>query len=280
MKVLAVSGGVDSVVMLDMLASDAAVVAHFNHGIRPDSDEDEALVGNLAKKYGLKYEHVKEDLGSGASEELARERRYKFLREVAARHGGKICTAHHADDVVESIAINLIRGTGWRGLVPLDSPDIERPLLGMFKVDIREYAEEHGLEWREDSTNSSMDYLRNRVRHALQRMALQDKQDILRLYREQKTLKQQVDALVQEMLSVDDIYERAWFTDLDEAVALEFLRAALEKVGRSATRPQLKGFLQAIRTYETGKKFNLPGDFLVKMGKTRFRLGEDGSNQR
>jgi len=68
-------------------------------------------------------------------------------------------TAHHADDVIETIAINHLRGTGWRGLAVLDS-DIVRPLLGMSKEVIKDYAQKRGLTWREDSTNTSDVYLR------------------------------------------------------------------------------------------------------------------------
>lgn len=274
MKILAVSGGVDSAVMLDMLAREGDIVAHFNHGIRDDSDTDERLVGELAKKYGLEYEHKKECLGSGASEELARLRRYQFLNEVAARRGGKMYTAHHADDVIESITINLIRGTGWRGLVPLDHPGIERPQLELFKTDILEYATEHGLAWHEDSTNASGNYLRNRVRKALKKLPADNKRAILELYKEQKVLKQQIDELVTTFLSPNDTYGRDLFKQLDEPVALEVLRGILGKVGLSATRPQRKEFLEAIKTYETGKKFNLPGDFLVKMGKNNFKIAD------
>jgi tRNA(Ile)-lysidine synthase len=281
MKILAVSGGVDSVVMLDMLVSQgkvvreepgSTVIAHFNHGIREDSDEDEQFVGELARRYGLKYEHRKENLGASASEELARERRYLFLHEVAAKYSGKIYTAHHADDAIESIVINLVRGTGWRGLVPLDSPSIERPLLGLFKADILKYAKKHGLKWREDSTNTDQSYLRNRMRHVLQGLPLQEKRAVLKLYEEQKVLKRQIDELTAGLLNEYGVYSRELFKRLDESVALEVLRAALKQVGRSATRPQLKEFLQAIKTYQTGKKFNLPGDFLVKIGKTSFKL--------
>ncbi|MDR0398052.1 MAG: tRNA lysidine(34) synthetase TilS [Candidatus Nomurabacteria bacterium] len=271
MKILAVSGGVDSVVMLDMLAGDDCVVAHFNHGIRSDSDEDERFVGELAEKYGLHCEHKKENLGAGASEELARERRYCFLKEVATKHGGVIYTAHHADDVIESIVINLIRGTGWRGLAPLDSPDIERPLIGMFKADIKRYANRHGLTWREDSTNTDTNYLRKRVRQTLQVQYLQ-KDAVLKLYEEQKVLKKQIDELVAGFLTPSNVYDRELFRQLDDAVALEVLRAALLQVGRSATRPQLKEFLLAIKTYKTSKKFNLPGDYLVKIHKDYFHL--------
>lgn len=73
-------------------------------------------------------------------------------------------TAHHADDVVETIAINLLRGTGWRGLAVFGADDVYRPMTVWFKHEIIEYAKKHQLEWREDSTNASDAYLRNRVR--------------------------------------------------------------------------------------------------------------------
>jgi tRNA(Ile)-lysidine synthase len=112
--VVAVSGGVDSVVLLDHLAGHPEyelVVAHFDHGIRDDSREDEAFVRSLAEKYNVPFESKREDLGKQASEELARDRRYAFLRSVAGKHNAQIITAHHADDAVETIAINLLRGT-------------------------------------------------------------------------------------------------------------------------------------------------------------------------
>jgi tRNA(Ile)-lysidine synthetase-like protein len=142
--VVAVSGGVDSVVLLDMLATGKLkitnhktqitnkfqkpssktncqlVVAHVDHGIRGDSHLDAELVEGLAKKYGLKFELQKVELGEGASEAEARDVRYKKLRQVCKKHKASgIITAHHQDDQIETAIINLIRGTGWRGLAPM-----------------------------------------------------------------------------------------------------------------------------------------------------------------
>src|SRR5690606_41547248 len=110
----AVSGGIDSVVLLDMLSHVPGlklVVTHFDHGIRPDSAQDAVFVEELAAHYGLPFETKRVELGTKASEELARRHRYAFLRDVAARYNAKIITAHHADDVIETVAINHIRGT-------------------------------------------------------------------------------------------------------------------------------------------------------------------------
>src|SRR5690606_22278428 len=140
--IVAVSGGVDSMVLLDMLVREGShelIVAHFDHGIRADSHKDATFVQDVAKKYGLPFEKRREVLGEKASEALARERRYAFLRSVAARHEAKIVTAHHLDDVVETVAINITRGTGWRGLAVMDT-DIVRPLVDMEKKELVRYA--------------------------------------------------------------------------------------------------------------------------------------------
>ena len=165
--VVAVSGGVDSVVLLDILSKQPdleLIVAHFDHGVRFDSGIDAIFVAGLAKKYGLKFELKREELGPDVSEDVARTRRYDFLRSVAKKHNAQLVTAHHADDVIETIAINLLRGTGWRGLAVLDS-DVVRLLTGVKKSEIIDYANDHKLMWHDDSTNFENKYLRNRVRH-------------------------------------------------------------------------------------------------------------------
>ena len=268
--IAAISGGVDSVTMLDILETSHSnvIVAHFNHGIRSDSDEDEQLVGELAAQYGFKYERKKEDLGADASETYARERRYKFLNEVATKYNGTIYTAHHADDVVETIALNLIRGTGWRGLTPLDNPDIIRPLIGWWKSDIRDYVEKNQLRWREDSTNLHGEHLRNRVRKALRSLDLQEKKKLLELYQQQKTLKRQIDTLVSGLTTTN----RQFFREADDAVALEVLRAICTKQNITPLRKNLKLALDAIRTFKNGKKFELNKYVTIKMNRDDFEL--------
>lgn len=250
--VVAVSGGVDSVVLLDMLQrlpELQLVVAHFDHGIRPDSHLDAEFVGQLAKRYNLPFETKRMELGQRASEELARKHRYEFLRQVAKKHGGVIMTAHHADDVIETIAINHLRGTGWRGLAVLDS-DIVRPLLGMSKEVVKDYAQKRGLTWREDSTNASDAYLRNRVRRAHQGLSKEAKQQLLALHGRQKHLKREIDQEVERLVKelqteTPDTYGRYFFIHADAKPALAVLRAITQ--GR-LTRPQLERALLAIKT--------------------------------
>jgi len=170
--ILAVSGGVDSMVLLDLLSNLPGVdlvVAHFNHGIRPDGGEDETLAASVAAAMGLPFEAARGELGAGASEETARRARYEFLNATRTKHGaGAIITAHHQDDLIETAIINLLRGTGRRGLSAIsNNKNVLRPLLNHSKKEIISYADENKLRWRDDPTNDNQDYLRNYVRHNL-----------------------------------------------------------------------------------------------------------------
>lgn len=286
--ILAVSGGVDSMVLLDIMAkkysSDDIIVAHFDHGIRGDSEKDADFVARVAKEiYHIRYITGKGNLGVNTPEETAREARYAFLRKVATKNGGaKIYTAHHLDDLVETVAINFIRGTGWRGLASLDAPDIKRPLLEtelvyepMDKLAIVEYAAKRGLHFREDATNTSEKYLRNRVRGKLTEadLSFEKKMELWELWRRQKEIRREIDQTVREVLPAEGAeWQRGWFRDMEPKVALELLRAGTLRVGVSATRPQLEEFRQAILNYAPGKSFNLPQDNLVKLSKESFKL--------
>lgn len=273
--VVAVSGGVDSVVLLDKMAKKQTsekklIVAHFDHGIRDDSAADAEFVRSLAEQYGLPYETKREELGSGASEELARERRYEFLRSIAKKHKAKIVTAHHADDIVETIAINLTRGTGWRGLAVLDSPDIVRPLLEKTKQELIDYAQDRELKWQEDATNSDTKYLRNDIRQQLARLDSETRL-LFNLYRKrQVALKAEIDRETMRLVG-NSPYDRHRFIVMPEKTALELLRAVFVKeVGQSPTIPQRQRALHAIKTYQAGKRMEVAKGLTLVFTKTTF----------
>jgi len=272
--IVAVSGGVDSVVLLDMIAaqypSDQLIVAHFDHGIRETSADDATFVRQLAVKYKLPFETKREELGEDASEELARHHRYAFLRAVAKKHDAKIMTAHHADDVVETIAINLTRGTGWRGLAVLDSPDVERPLLHKRKTELIAYANKHNLEWREDVTNTNTKYLRNDIRKKLG--AIDDQTvELLGLYHDrQRALKRMIDADTTELIGRSP-YSRYFFGNVPDNVALELLRAVfVHETGTSPTILQRRLVLYALKTAKPGKRLAVTKGVSLHFTKTTF----------
>ncbi|MBQ3294674.1 tRNA lysidine(34) synthetase TilS [Candidatus Saccharibacteria bacterium] len=278
-KILAVSGGVDSMVMLDLMKReffvDELVVATFDHGTRESAKADVEFV---SENCGLKIYKGVAELGAGASEEGARKKRYEFLREVAFEEKGEIWTAHHLDDLVETVVINFLRGTGVRGLAALNASGVRRPFLdGTFgkvfdKRKILEYAAKREVVFRQDPTNASDEYLRNRVRPKVLEMSWAEKMKIYELWQKQKQIMREIDELIENLLPEDLRLERAWFREMPDEVAMEMLRAALMRAGVSATRPQTMNFLKAIREYAPGKKFNLPGDRLVRMGRKDFML--------
>jgi tRNA(Ile)-lysidine synthase len=270
-KILAVSGGIDSVVLLHKFRNDShAIVAHFNHGTRPSADADEEFVKNLALKYNKPFFSKKESLGANVSEETARAHRYNFLKSLAKQQNGKIITAHHADDILETIAINLTRGTGWRGLTPMGDAAILRPLLKLTKKYIYKYASKNNLAFRQDPTNTDDKYLRNRLRKYYDFALV--KQKLLKLIKKQRKLRQKIENITKKMLTENNIYSKQSLKNLPDPVATEFLRAALHKVNKSATAPQLALLLKALRTLPPGKKYNLSKDYYIKITKTNFYL--------
>lgn len=252
--IVAVSGGVDSVVLLDMMSKVPAnelIVAHFDHGIRPDSAEDAAFVKELAQRYGYLVFTKRETLGASASEELARTRRYAYLEALAKAHDAKIVTAHHLDDLVETIAINLHRGTGWRGLSPFGSK-IVRPLIDTPKQDLINYAQANGLVWREDSTNASDTYLRNRIRQKTKDLPLDHKRQLRALHATQRSIRAEIQQEIIAFIGDGPEYSRYLLTHVPAKVAMECLRLL---TSRRLTRPQLERLLHAVKTAKAGSRF-------------------------
>ncbi|MDO8335839.1 MAG: tRNA lysidine(34) synthetase TilS [Candidatus Saccharibacteria bacterium] len=259
--IVAVSGGVDSVVLLDLLSKQSGlqlIIAHFDHGIRSNSATDSQFVKQLALKYDLNFELGSASLGKDASEEQARDARYSFLSSVKDKYNARqIITAHHSDDIVETIIINLTRGTGWRGLISLRSTEhVLRPLLNFTKADILAYAKSNKLSWVEDSTNQEIKYLRNEIRHKIvTKMSAEQRAEFLQLYQSQLDLTDEIDSNTIKLTSD----KRHDFIMWPESVSLEVLRSQLK-----ITRPQAKRALMAIKTAKPGTEIELSGDKSLK----------------
>ncbi len=173
---LAISGGVDSMVLLDLLSKMEMKLslAHCNFDLRgEDSDKDEALIRLEAEKYDLNLDSIRFDtkeyarLHKCSIQMAARDLRYSWFEDLLReKEYDYLLTAHHADDNMETFFINLSRGTGIDGLcgIPEKSNHILRPLLPFSKKEIISYATEQGLNWREDLSNQDSKYLRNKIR--------------------------------------------------------------------------------------------------------------------
>lgn len=270
---LAVSGGADSMVMLDILATAGEhelVVAHVNHGIRDDSDEDERLVRESAERYGLEFISVKLKLGRGVSEDAARTARHEWLWSQMQKTGAdKVATAHHQDDVIETIAINIARGTGWRGLCSLrETQHYVRPLLTWGKVQIVAYAIEHNLAWREDSTNEDFRYLRNRLRNgATARLSELQKQTLWELYEQQKQLQTEVESEVVHLRP--HVQNRHFLIMIDQLTAMELLRDWLPE---PLERRRLLDLWVFAKTAKPSTRWSYNGKYFVEASTKELKL--------
>lgn len=275
--IVAVSGGVDSVVLLHHLVrhpEHKLTVAHFDHGIRDESADDELFVRELARIYGLPYVYERGRLGPGASESEAREVRYDFLhRARQAAAADAVLTAHHQDDVLETAVHNIIRGTGRRGLTSLKSTDIiKRPLLHVSKADILEYALTHNLQWREDTSNQSDIYTRNYIRHHLMpRLGDQGRQKLLNLIHEAALRNAELDADIArnlEQLSEEGKLKRIPFISLNHAVAREVMAAWLRQAGvPNIDAKMLERLVHAAKTFKPIKLVHAGSNWGMEVGK-------------
>jgi tRNA(Ile)-lysidine synthase len=168
--VLAVSGGLDSSVLLDAAARaldpSRLTVATFDHGTGPEARAAAAQVATRARDLGLRVECGRAE--SAAADEAGwRAQRWAFLRRVA--DGAEVITAHTRDDQVESVALRVLRGSGARGLAALAAPSrgVVRPFLHLKRADLERYAAVHGVAFTTDPSNASSRHARNRVRHDL-----------------------------------------------------------------------------------------------------------------
>ena len=185
---IGISGGRDSVALLHWLINlgyKKLIVCHLNHQLRGlSSDADARLVENLSERFGVEFElgaanvRVLAKKKKISLETAAREARYSFFANAAKRHRRRtIFLAHHADDLVETFLLNLIRGAGLTGLAAMrdvstrsiDGVDLTilRPLLSVWRSEIDKYVQEYHLRFREDATNKNLATTRNRIRNRI-----------------------------------------------------------------------------------------------------------------
>jgi len=227
---LALSGGIDSMVLAQLLKeSDCTVaLAHCNFQLRGnESDGDEKFIRDFALKNNFQLFVTRFDTESFASDNklsiqlAARQLRYIWFYQLLEENKlDYILTAHHLDDNLETFLINLTRGTGLDGLtgIPVQNDKIVRPLLNFSREEIQNYASENKIGWREDSSNSSDKYLRNKLRHDvvpifknLNPSFLDSFQDTLNNLQQSKSLAEDASVLVYKQV-VSEKENQKYFT--------------------------------------------------------------------
>ncbi len=280
--VLAVSGGVDSMALLHLLSSKIQdprsriqfVVAHFNHGIRANSDKDEELVEQTAKKMGLPFELGHGRLGKLASEAAARKARYGFLEKIRQKHKATaIITAHHQDDLIETALLNIMRGSGRRGLTAMQhNQKVVRPLLDTSKSEILKYAKKHQIKWREDSTNKDLRYRRNCLRiKVLPKLKTGQRAKFLTLIKGLESnnlaIDESLEALAAKIETKTGV-NRLLFSLLPSEIANELTAYYLRRRGfPQFDKPTIERLSMAIKTAPAGSRHDVYGRLKLKLTK-------------
>ncbi len=283
---VAVSGGVDSVALLDVLVKgnpgSRLVVAHFDHGIRPNSSKDALFVKNLADRYGLDFIGRRAELGEGTSEATAREARYGFLfqakEEIVAE---SLITAHHLDDFLETVVLNFHRGCKRRGLVSLQSGEkILRPLLRISKEKIMDYAQENQLGWVEDATNRDFKHLRNYIRHEIMpKFTSEQRQKLISICDDLILANRNLEEFLSDYLRYKSyrrqgqVFGRDWFNCLSHTEACEIVVAWLTNNGIiNYTRNQIDYIVVKLKTLKPGKTVVVSSESCIELTKRSLRL--------
>jgi tRNA(Ile)-lysidine synthetase-like protein len=283
--IVAVSGGVDSMVLLDILNKQSDIdiaVAHFDHGIRPDSGKDRRFVQQKVNNLKLIFEYSEGKLGSKASEATARKARYAYLRAVMKKHKAKaIITAHHQDDTIETAIINIIRGTNRKGLSALGTQKgVIRPLIHMPRSQILSYAKSHDIKWQDDPSNKDTSYLRNYVRliliPRLSKEKLNWREDFLKRIKLGKSLNidisQELNKLAKKnmIIKLDQvILNRNWLIMLPNKVGQEVIIYAISQLNQAVklNKNLVKRSLMFCKTAKKGKTLHLSKRVEIKIDK-------------
>ena len=306
---VAASAGRDSSVLAHLLARGAdaggfsVALVHVHHGLRgADADADEAFVEGLALTLGVPFAAERVDPAGEregqqgrereSPQEAARRLRYAALERLRAEVAAdRIATAHHADDQAETVLLRLLRGTGPDGLggIPERSPDggVLRPLLGWSGDEIAEYAASRGVGWREDASNRSSEYARNRLRRnwlpGLQAdFNPQLLQTVAQLAEAQRRDSEWIQAAVAQEVRARLVVEGAWLRidakdwgALPEALSRRLARAALQRAGagRAVERVHLERMQAFLANPRRGRRIELPGGLELSGANGECRLG-------
>jgi len=294
---LALSGGLDSLVLLHLLRFDPGLprrpvtAAHFDHRMREGSEDDARWVRGLCRAWAVPLILGRAPAPPGGEEE-ARRMRYEFLLRAREEVGARwLLTAHHADDQAETILFRILRGTGLKGLAGIPrrrNPGILRPLLPFSRDELEAYARSRGIRPREDPSNEDISIPRNYLRRvglpALEgEVAPGARRSLLRLARLARENEEAWDsllpALLQGLVEVGDrgvFVVRSAFLAYHPSLRGRLLREVLRRRGLNLDEAGTRALLEFTRTGASGRAFPLPGGYRFLREFDRFLLFEDG----
>jgi tRNA(Ile)-lysidine synthase len=283
---VALSGGLDSVVLLHLLRfrlpspRPALHAAHFDHAMRADSAGDAAWVAGLCRAWGVPLTRGRAGAAL-AGEESARTARYAFLKRAREEAGADfVLTAHHADDQAETVLFRVLRGTGMAGLKGIGAVDekrrLLRPLLPFWRRELEEYASWAGLRWREDDSNLTVGPARNRIRLRIlpeieRYVSPGARRSLVRLAElaagseaAWERIAAQVRQRAVREAGGDVELSRPELRRCDRAIALRVLREVLRGFGLVLDRAGTRAALQFITDAPSGRRLDLPGGVRIR----------------
>jgi len=290
---VALSGGLDSTVLLQLLTRSAkelgirVAAAHLDHAMRPDSSDDAEWVEDLCREWNVDLLVRRLD-DPPAGETEARKRRHEFLREARQESGARyLATGHHADDQAETVLFRVLRGTGPAGLAgirPRTADGVVRPLLDFWREELAGYARDHDIAWREDPTNESLGISRNRLRHEIlplveREIAPGARRALVRLSRI-ATAEMGADGLdngpdvvlssVESPGAVD--VARPVFLRYDAAARARVLRDLMRRLGVVPTEAGTRLAVEFITKAPSGREIHLPNGVRIRRDLDLIRL--------
>lgn len=293
---VAVSGGSDSVALLDLLAGEAVdlelrlVVGHADHGIQPESATVAESVSQLAARYHLPYEVGRLDLGAGTSETVARRARYAWLEATRRRIGAAwLVTAHHKDDQAETVLLRALRGSAPAGLAGIPARTrggIVRPLLPFTHEELAAHTHTRGLQTYADPANTDPRHLRSWLRSAVlptlvARLGVRVRDDLVRVGRRAASERRAWDAALDRLPGLDlradlDGFDvaRAPLREYDDSLAVAVLRAAARRVGL-VLGPRRARRLVTLAGRSSGRRLALGGSWSAEVAFDRLRVRRD-----
>jgi tRNA(Ile)-lysidine synthase len=294
------SGGADSVALTELLVElsprlgTTLVLAHMNHGLRPEADEDEIFCRSLSERLSLPFVSRRVDVAERARthkrsvEDEGRIARYEFLEAQAERFGARrIAVGHTLDDQAETFLLRLLRGSGARGLGaihPVRNGRIVRPLIEVRRGEIESYLEERGVGFREDASNADPRFTRNRIRHEeLPRLLTYNPRIVETLARSASLLRDEEEWMEAETAkafdALADLSESEIQMDgrallrLPLALQRRVVRLAIERLRGLAdvTSGHVEDVLALVQDGRSGRELHLPG-LKVDLSFDRMRL--------
>ena len=270
----AVSGGADSVALLHslkMLQNELDIelsACHVNHNLRgEESDGDEAYVRSLCKELDVPLKVFSVDVSGSvekhqSTEERARELRYGAFAEISHELGSKVATAHNACDNTETVLLNLLRGTGLKGLcgIPTVRDYLIRPLILCTRDEIEEYCRDNGLKYVTDSTNASTAYTRNKIRLEIMPKLLEINPSLhegvgrmtFALSEDSRFLEDMAKNALEEARTGEGVYSREKLRLLPDPILHRVISLMLREKGTEPTSLRITGFYEIIKS-GTGK---------------------------